>query len=69
VIGQKSPVPAGLPFKPAQPDLVPRKLPEQWGAGVDQNKPEIKFGGFIKSKGGEYFFTPSISFLQLLAVS
>lgn len=69
VIGQKSPVPPGLPFKPAQPDLQPRRLPEQWGHAVDPAAPEITFGGFIKNKGAEYFFTPSISFLRLLAVS
>jgi len=69
VVGQKSPIPPGLPFKPPSPDLMPRKLPDQWGCPVDSTKPEITFGGFIKSKGGEYFFTPSISFLKLLAIS
>ena len=68
VIGQDSPVPPGLPFKPEQPDLQPRRLPEQWGHDVDPAAPEITFGGFIKNKGAEYFFTPSISFLRLLAV-
>lgn len=68
VIGRASPTPAGLPFKPASPDLVPRKLSEQWGREVDPASPTITFGGYIKNKGGEYFFTPSISFLQLLAV-
>jgi Dyp-type peroxidase family len=69
VIGQKSPLPPGLPFKPPQPDLMPHKLPEQWGADVDPARPESNFGGFIKNKGGEYFFTPSISFLRFLAIS
>src|SRR5208337_4198425 len=69
VIGQKSPLPPGLPFKPAAPDLIPRKLPDQWGCPVNPSGAEITFGGFIKNKGGEYFFTPSISFLQLLAIS
>jgi Dyp-type peroxidase family len=69
VIGQKSPLPTGLPFKPAQPDLQPRRLPEQWGQAVNPAAPEITFGGFVKNKGAEYFFTPSISFLRLLTVS
>jgi deferrochelatase/peroxidase EfeB len=69
VIGQKSDLPPGLPFKPAQPDLQPRKLPEQWGRDVNPAAPEITFGGFIKNKGGEYFFTPAISFLQRLTIS
>jgi Dyp-type peroxidase family len=69
VIGQISPLPPGLPFKPATPDLMPRKLPDQWGCPVTAAKPEITFGGFVKNKGGEYFFTPSISFLQMLALS
>jgi deferrochelatase/peroxidase EfeB len=33
VIGQDSPVPPGLPFKPEAPDLMPRKLPDQWMSG------------------------------------
>lgn len=69
VIGQLSPLPEGLPFKPTEPDLQPRRLPTQWGQAVDPASPEISFGGFIKSKGAEYFFTPSISFLRLLGVS
>ena len=67
VIGQLSPLPQGLPFKPEQPDLQPRRVPEQWGRDVNAGGPVISFGGFIRNKGGEYFFTPSISFLQQLA--
>lgn len=69
VIGQQSPLPSGLSFKPEQPDLQPRRLPKQWGNAVDPSAPEISFGGFIKNKGAEYFFTPSISFLRLLALN
>jgi Dyp-type peroxidase family len=69
VIGQKSKLPPGLPFRPADPDLQPRRLPGQWGETVDPSAHEISFGGFIKSKGAEYFFTPSISFLRLLALN
>jgi deferrochelatase/peroxidase EfeB len=69
VVGQTSPLPEGLPFKPPTPDLIPRKLPNQWGTPVDPASQETAFGGFIRNKGGEYFFTPSISFLRLLAGS
>ncbi|MEO6733633.1 MAG: hypothetical protein ABIN01_20590 [Ferruginibacter sp.] len=67
VIGQVSPVPPGLPFRPATPDLLPKKLPVQWGQDVSPSSPGITFNGFVKMKGGEYFFTPSISFLQSLS--
>jgi Dyp-type peroxidase family len=67
IIGQLSPVPGGLPFKPATPDLLNKKLPEQWGEDVPQAAPDISFQSFVKNKGGEYFFTPSISFLQSLS--
>jgi Dyp-type peroxidase family len=66
VIGQKSKQPEGLAFRPALPDLQPRRLPEQWGLDVSPGSPEISFGGFVRNKGGEYFFTPSISFLRQL---
>lgn len=69
LIGQGSPVPPGLPFNPPKPDLIPRRLPGQWGLPVDATGREITFGGFIKTKGAEYFFTPSISFLELLAAT
>ncbi len=69
IIGQVSPVPAGLPFRPATPNFLPKKLPAQWGEDVGLDSPDISFHGFVKMKGGEYFFTPSISFLQSLASS
>ena len=68
VIGQNSPVPPGVPFKPDFADLMPRLLPDQWGCPVNTAKTPTGFGGYVKNKGGEYFFTPSISFLQLLTV-
>jgi Dyp-type peroxidase family len=66
IIGQVSPVPTGLPFRPATPNFLPKKLPLQWGEDVPADAPDISFSGFVKMKGGEYFFTPSISFLQSL---
>ncbi len=54
VIGQGSPV-AGQ-----------QKLPKQWdnpAAGVDNS---TTFAGFVKMKGGEYFFSPSLTFLKNL---
>ncbi|PWU19929.1 MAG: hypothetical protein C5B50_05720 [Verrucomicrobia bacterium] len=70
VVGQQAPAPAtGLPFKPTTPFLLNRKLPEQWGQDVKSSAPDISFSGFVTNKGGEYFFTPSISFLQSLSTS
>ena len=40
----------------------PKTLPAQWGQPL-QTAP-FSFSGFVKMKGGEYFFTPSISFLK-----
>lgn len=67
VIGQQSDIPKGLPFLPATPDLQPRRLPEQWGGDVATDARIISFAGFVRNRGAEYFFTPSISFLQNLA--
>jgi Dyp-type peroxidase family len=67
IIGQTSPAPIGLPFKPDTPDPLNRKIPEQWGTDVPSGAADISFGNFVKNKGGEYFFTPSISFLRSLA--
>jgi Dyp-type peroxidase family len=39
-------------------------LPEQWGSEAPANK--ITFGGHVTMRGGEYFFTPSLSFLRNL---
>lgn len=70
IIALPSPLPAtGLPFRPAQPDLLPRRCPAQWGKEVDPNAPAISFGNFVTTKGSEYFFTPCVSFLRSLSAS
>jgi Dyp-type peroxidase family len=43
-----------------------QKLPKQWdnpAAGTSNN---VAFAGFVKMKGGEYFFSPSLTFLRNL---
>jgi deferrochelatase/peroxidase EfeB len=43
-----------------------QKLPKDWdnpGAGTHDETP---FGGFVKMRGGEYFFSPSLTFLRRL---
>ncbi|HRH50246.1 MAG TPA: Dyp-type peroxidase [Panacibacter sp.] len=41
-----------------------KSLPQQWG--IDANKRDVPatFRDFVTMRGGEYFFTPSISFLK-----
>lgn len=41
-----------------------KDLPNQWG--TDNPRHNFNFGKFVNNKGGEYFFTPSISFLKSL---
>lgn len=42
-----------------------QRWPRAWGDA--SNKAEVTMGGFIKPRGGDYFFTPSVSFLHNLA--
>ncbi len=38
-----------------------------WPTGAENNSVELSFSGFVRCRGGEYFFAPSISFLQGLS--
>lgn len=42
---------------------------QQWPAeyGTNEHAVDATFGGYVKMKGGEYFFAPSIPFLRTLA--
>ena len=43
-----------------------QKMPKEWDnpdKGTDDNCP---FAGFVKMRGGEYFFSPSLTFLKNL---
>ena len=47
-------------------NLIDQKLPKQWdntAAGTSNN---VSFAGFVKMRGGEYFFAPSLTFLRNL---
>jgi Dyp-type peroxidase family len=46
------------------PNATIKTLPTQWGDTTPFTP--IQFGGHVTMKGGEYFFTPSISFLTSL---
>jgi Dyp-type peroxidase family len=47
------------------PNILKKTLPFQWNVAGKSN--QLSFSGFVKMLGGEYFFTPSISFLKGLS--
>jgi len=67
---------AGFPFQPNGPHgmdpvigqgpIAPnvQKLPKQWDRLDQGTEQDVDFGGFVIMRGGEYFFSPSLSFLK-----
>jgi Dyp-type peroxidase family len=43
-----------------------QKLPKQWDNPASGTNNNVAFNGFVKLKGGEYFFSPSLTFLMNL---
>jgi len=44
---------------------APQKWPRRWGQGGRfLGRRSFNFGGFVRLRGGEYFFAPSVGFLQ-----
>jgi Dyp-type peroxidase family len=41
-----------------------QKLPKDWDNPAAGNANNVSFAGFVKMKGGEYFFSPSLTFLK-----
>ena len=66
VIGQKQ----GDQFDPVigEAPQPPQNWPQEWGKATHKPhiEPENQFGQFVILKGGEYFFSPSITFLRNL---
>ena len=58
IIGQAHPTSPGA----AQP---PKNWPDGWGNQI--TSVDVDLAGFVRMKGGEYFFSPSLSFLRNLA--
>lgn len=48
--------------QPARPSG--QQWPQLWNGKLTDGRPEDEFSGFVTTKGGEYFFAPSISFLK-----
>ena len=46
---------------------APQKWPRRWGQGGRiLGRERFNFGGYVRLRGGEYFFTPSLGFLRNL---
>lgn len=41
-----------------------QKLPKQWGDPAAGVRDDLPFAGFVTMRGGEYFFSPSLTFLR-----
>jgi deferrochelatase/peroxidase EfeB len=48
------------------PNATQKFLPNQWGVDANNQPIPVTFRDFVKMKGGEYFFSPSIPSLQSL---
>jgi Dyp-type peroxidase family len=69
---------AGFPFQPGGPHGIDpvigqgintpgeQKLPTEWDNPAKGTNDTCTFAGFVKMKGGEYFFSPSLTFLKAL---
>ena len=49
------------------PSADSQKLPNKWDNGAKGFKNDCPFSGFVKMKGGEFFFSPSLTFLKSVA--
>ena len=47
-------------------NLIDQKLPKQWDTPAAGTSNNVSFAGFVKMRGGEYFFAPSLTFLRNL---
>lgn len=59
------PIPAGIDPVIGQGSLTPddQKLPCVWDEPSKGTSDKVDFSGFVHMKGGEYFFSPSLTFL------
>jgi len=44
--------------------LTDQKLPKKWDSPAAGTVNNVSFSGFVKMRGGEYFFSPSLAFLK-----
>jgi deferrochelatase/peroxidase EfeB len=43
-----------------------QKMPKEWDNPAKGSNDNCPFAGFVKMRGGEYFFSPSLTFLKSL---